>query len=57
MRGGFPVQGVREAELGDDFELVLRLSGEPRRLLELKQGAVGLAAAAAVLSHTLGRQT
>lgn len=43
VRGGFPVQGVREAELGNDSELVLGLPGEPRRLLELKHGAVRLA--------------
>lgn len=41
VRGGFPVQRVGEAELGNDFELVLGLSGEPRRLLELEEhGAV-----------------
>lgn len=37
MCRGLPVQRVGETELGNDLQLILGLSGEPGRLLKLKQ--------------------
>lgn len=39
---GFPVQRVGKAELGNDFKLILGLSGEPGRLLKLKRSSCSI---------------